>query len=98
MIENTKWSGSGILSPNMESGGGGGFAASRGADTNAGGGDGRDGRERSSAEAGPAIIERTKDEAADPISAFFSSLLLGRVTALFINLPPAERIKTSIAI
>jgi hypothetical protein len=95
MIENTKWSGSGILSPNTESGGGGGFGASNRADTNAGGGDGR---ERSSAEAGPAIIERTKDEAADPISALFSSLSVGRVTALFINLPPAERIKTSIAI
>jgi hypothetical protein len=98
MIENVKWSGSGILSPNTESGGGGGFGASEGAETNAGGGDGRDGRERSSAKAGPATIERTKDEAADPISALFSSLSVGRVTALFINLPPAERIKTSIAI
>jgi hypothetical protein len=84
-----------MLSPNTESGGGGGFAASKGADTNAGGGDGK---ERSPAKAGPAIIERTKDEAADPISALFSSLIVGRVTALFINLPPAERIKTSIAI
>jgi hypothetical protein len=74
----------------MESGGGGGFGASGGAETNAGGGDGR---ERSCAKAGPAIIERTREEAADPISALFSGLMVGRVAALFINLPPAERIR-----
>jgi hypothetical protein len=95
MIENTKWSGSGILSPKTESGGVGGFGASKGADTNAGG---RDGKERSPAKAGPAINERIRDEAADPISALFSSHMVGRVATLFINLPPAERIKTSIAI
>jgi hypothetical protein len=98
MIENVAFPGSGILSPNTESGGAGGFGVSKGADTNAGGGDGRDGRERSSAKAGPAINERIKDEAADPISALFSSLIVGRVAALFINFPPAERIQTFIAI
>jgi hypothetical protein len=84
-----------MVSPKTASGTGGGFGASKGWDTNAGR---RDGKERSSAKAGQAIIDRTKDEAADPISALFSSLIAGRVTALFINLPPAERIKTSIAI
>jgi hypothetical protein len=79
----------------MESGGGGGFGASKGGDTNAGGGDGM---ERSPAKAGPAINERVKDEAADPISALFSNRMVGRVATLFINLPPAERIETSIAI
>jgi hypothetical protein len=92
ITENVKCPGSGILSPNTERGTGGGFGASKGADTNAGGG------ERSNAQAGPAMNERTKDEAADPIKALFSSLMAGRVAALFIVLPPPERIQTSIAI
>jgi hypothetical protein len=71
-----------MLSPNTESGTGGGFGASKGADTNAGG------KERSPAKAGLAINERIKDEAADPISALFSSLIGGRIAALFIVLPP----------
>jgi hypothetical protein len=79
-----------MVSPKTASGTGGGFVPSRGWDTNAGM---EDGKERSSAKAGPAIIERTKDEAADLISALFSSLIVGRVAALFINLPPAERIR-----
>jgi hypothetical protein len=97
MIENVAFPGSGILSPNTESGGAGGFGVSAGADTNAGGKDRKDGKVRSSAKAGPAIIERTRDEAADPISALFSSLKVGRVAELFINLPP-ERIQTFVAI
>jgi hypothetical protein len=84
-----------MVSPKTASGTGGGFGPSKGWDTNAGR---RDGKERSSAKAGPAVNERTKDEAADPISALFSSLMVGRVATLFINLPPAERIKTFIAI
>jgi hypothetical protein len=87
-----------MLSPNTESGGAGGFGVSAGADTNAGGKERKVGKLRSSAKAGPAVNERTKDEAADPISALFSSLMVGRVATLFIVLPPPERNQTFIAI
>ena len=89
ITENVRCPGSGMLSPNTESETGGGFGASKGADTNAGG------KERSPAKAGLVINERITDEAADPISALFSSLIGGRIAALFIVLPPSEETRHS---